>query len=165
MTHFYNIIMFLCKLFLITEVIITSYAVLGRYLGELIPVFDDPAWSEEIVLTCMIYMAFFSAALAIRKRTHIRMTSLDRYLPRRLVQALDIAGDLLVLMFSIIMVVEGFRYCLSINAHVTYTSLPWLSKFWLYAPVPFAGIAMMLFQLEVLFRHINEYFMKKEKSQ
>ncbi len=165
MTHVYNVVMVICKLFLIAEVVITSYAVLGRYLGQIIPIFDDPAWSEEIVLTCMIYMSFFSAALAIRKRTHIRMTSLDRFLPKILVEVLDIVGDVLVLIFSLIMVVVGFRYCLSINAHVTYTSLPWLSKFWLYAPVPLAGIAMVLFQVEVLCQHISEYFIKKEEKQ
>ena len=49
---FYRIVMFLCKLFLVADVLITSYAVLGRYVGKYIPFITDPSWSEEIVLTC-----------------------------------------------------------------------------------------------------------------
>ena len=151
----YAFVMVLCKLFLIADVIITSYAVLGRYVGKYIPFLDDPSWSEEIVLTCMVYMAFLSAALAIRKGTHIRMTSLDIYLPKKLLFVLDLLAYLLVLAFSLILVFEGFKFATTVGARVSYTSLPWLSKFWQYAPVPLAGIAMVLFQLEVICKHLT----------
>ena len=62
---------------LVVDILITSMAVAGRY----IPFIPDPAWSEEVVLTCMSYMAVLSAALAIRRGAHIRMTAFDRYLP------------------------------------------------------------------------------------
>ena len=39
----------------------------------------DPSWSEEVVLTLMSYMAVLSAALAIRRKAHIRMTAFDRF--------------------------------------------------------------------------------------
>ena len=73
----YKAIMLVCKLLLIADICITSYAILGRY----VPFIPDPTWSEEIVLTLMSYMAVLSAALAIRRGAHIRMTALDRYLP------------------------------------------------------------------------------------
>lgn len=152
----YDFVMFLCKLLLIADVLITSYAVLGRYVGKYVPFLDDPAWSEEIVLTCMIYMAFLSAALAIRKGTHIRMTSLDIYLPKKVIIILDLAAYVLVLLFSIMLVWEGFQFALAIGSRATYTSLPWLSRFWLYAPIPIAGVAMVLFQVEAIVRYIQE---------
>lgn len=152
----YDVVLVLCKVFLIADVLITSYAVLGRYLGKYIPFLNDPAWSEEIVLTCMIYMAFLSAALAIRKGTHIRMTSLDKYLPEKLIIVLDLAAFVLVLLFSIILVYEGFQFALTIGSRATYTSLPWLSRFWLYAPVPISGIAMVLFQVDAIVRYVKE---------
>lgn len=152
----YDFVMVLCKLFLIADVLITSYAVLGRYVGKYIPFLDDPAWSEEIVLTCMIYMAFLSAALAIRKGTHIRMTSLDGYFPKKLLYILDLLAYILVLAFSIVMVYEGFTFALTIGQRASYTSLPWLSRFWLYAPVPLAGTAMVLFQLEAIYKHLKK---------
>lgn len=152
----YSFVMFLCKLLLIADVLITSYAVLGRYVGKYIPFLHDPAWSEEIVLTCMIYMAFLSAALAIRKGTHIRMTSLDRYLPEKVIIVLDLIAYVLVLLFSLVLIYEGFQFALTIGSRVTYTSLPWLSRFWIYAPVPISGIAMVLFQIEVIVKYIKE---------
>ena len=152
----YAVVMVLCKLFLIADVCITSYAVAGRYLGQWIPFITDPSWSEEIVLTCMVYMAFLSAALAIRKGTHIRMTSLDGYLPEKLIWVLDLIAYILVLSFSIMMIWEGFKFAMMIGKRVTYTSLPWLSKFWQFAPVPISGIAMVLFQLEVIYKHFTK---------
>lgn len=163
-TRIYDVIMVLCKLLLIADVLITSYAVLGRYVGKYIPFITDPAWSEEIVLTCMIYMSFLSAALAIRKQTHIRMTSLDPYLPVKLCQVLDLVADLLITGFAIVMVVMGFRYSVTIGSRASYVSLPWLSRFWLYAPVPLAGIAILLFELEVITKHVRALIGKNEKG-
>ena len=163
-TRIYDVIMVLCKLLLIADVLITSYAVLGRYVGKYIPFITDPAWSEEIVLTCMIYMSFLSAALAIRKQNHIRMTSLDPYLPVKLCQVLDLVADLLITGFAIVMVVMGFRYSVTIGSRASYVSLPWLSRFWLYAPVPLAGIAILLFELEVITKHVRVLIGKNEKG-
>ena len=106
----YAVVMFICKMLLIADVCITSYAVLGRYVGKYIPFISDPAWSEEIVLTCMIYMAFLSASLAIRNQAHIRMTSLDMYLPKKLCQTLDLVADFLILAFALMMVFVGFGW-------------------------------------------------------
>lgn len=153
--RFYSLIMVICKLLLIADVLITSYAVLGRYVGKYIPFLDDPAWSEEIVLTCMIYMAFLSASLAIRRKAHIRMTSLDDYLPKSVVAFLDVFGDVLVLLFSLMMIKEGWVYCTTLGTKVSYVSLPWLKKCWLYAPIPISGVAMIMFQSEVLVQHVK----------
>lgn len=167
----YEVDMFLCKIFLIADVLITSYAVLGRYCQQLamkggafgwLAIVKDPAWSEEIVLTCMIYMAFLSAALAIRRRAHIRMTSLDQYLPVKAVQGLDVFGDVLVLLFSAAILVEGAQYVMAIGQKSFYVSLPWLSKLWLYLPVPLSAVGMVLFQLEVLAGHLKALFGKGE---
>lgn len=150
-THLYNVVMFLCKLLLIADIGITSVAVLGRYVSFV----PDPAWSEEIVLTCMIYMALLSAALAIKRQAHIRMTALDAYLPAKVVKVLDVFGDIVVLTFAFIMLVEGSQYAVKVGRNSMYTSLPWLSKFWLYLPVGIAGFAMVIFQIEALWKHIK----------
>ena len=89
----YEFVMFLCKMLLTVDILITGMAVVGRYVSFI----PDPAWSEEVVLTCMAYMAVLSAALAIRRNAHIRMTALDMYLPKRVVLALDILSDVAVL--------------------------------------------------------------------
>ena len=73
----YKVVLVICKLLLIADILITTMAVMGRYISFI----PDPSWSEEVVLMLMSYMAVLSAALAIRRGAHIRMTAFDRYLP------------------------------------------------------------------------------------
>ena len=112
----YKVVMFICKILLIADIAITSMSVAGRY----IPFIPDPAWSEEVVLTCMSYMAVLSAALAIRRGAHIRMTALDPYLPKTLVKILDIIADLAVLILAVIMITVGWKYASGIGSKCKY---------------------------------------------
>lgn len=148
----YKVVMFLCKILLIVDILITSMAVAGRY----IPFIPDPAWSEEVVLTCMSYMAVLSAALAIRRGAHIRMTAFDTYLPKKVVCVLDIVADISVLLLAVIMVVVGWKYANGIGAKGTYVSMPWLSRFWMYFPIPLAGVAMLIFQIEAIIKDLRK---------
>lgn len=149
----YEAVMVICKLFLIADVCITSYSVLGRYIGKYVPFIKDSSWSEEVVLTCMIYMAFLSASLGIRKQSHIRMTSLDMYLPDKLCQILDILADVLIIAFSMIMMIQGMKFASNFT-NVSYVTISWLPRFVKYLPIPIAGFAIFLFELEVLYKHI-----------
>jgi len=158
----YKILMFICKLLLIGDILITSWAVAGRY----IPFITDPHWSEEIVLTLMVYMAVLSATLAIRKGAHIRMTAFDTYLPKKVLLVSDILADLAVLALGVVLVVYGIKFCNSpLSIRGKYASLPGLSKVWQYLPVPVAGIGMIIFELEQVFQHIEQLFVKKEGTE
>lgn len=158
----YKIIMFICKLLLIGDILITSWAVAGRY----IPFITDPYWSEEIVLTLMVYMAVLSATLAIRKGAHIRMTAFDSYLPKKVLTVTDILADLAVMALGVVLVVYGVKFCNSpLSLRGKYASLPNLSKVWQYLPIPVAGVGMIIFELEQLFLHIEALFVKKEETE
>ena len=156
----YRIFLFICKILLIADILITSYAVLGRY----VPFIKDPAWSDEVVLTLMSYMAVLSAALAIRRGAHIRMTAFDPYLPKKLLKALDILADVAVLALSLIMLVSGWNYATTLGGRGTYVSMPWLSRFWMYFPIPLAGLAMFVFEIEALYNHLKGILLKEEKN-
>lgn len=158
----YKIVMFICKLLLIGDILITSWAVAGRY----IPFITDPHWSEEIVLTLMVYMAVLSATLAIRKRAHIRMTAFDKYLPKKVLLVSDIIADVAVLALGVVLVIYGVKFCNSpLSLRGKYASIPTLSKVWQYLPVPVAGVGMIIFELEQIFQHIEEFFIKDEKKE
>lgn len=159
-----KIVMVICKLLLIVDILVTCYAVSGRMFNKYIPFLKDPAWSEEVVLTCMAYMAVLSAALAIRKGAHIRMTSFDKYLPKLLVKVLDILSDIAVLSLGMIMAYVGWRYAITIGSRGFYVSMPWVSRFWMYFPVPLAGFAMIMFELEAIYTHIKSFFVKEEEK-
>lgn len=154
----YNFVLVLCKLLLIADILITTMAVAGRYI-EFIP---DPAWSEEVVLTLMSYTAVLSAALAIRRNAHIRMTAFDKYLPEKAIIVLDIIADIFVFIFAVVMLVVGWNYAMKIGSRGTYVSMPWLSRFWMYFPIPLAGFAMILFLSESMVGHFKKFSSLKE---
>lgn len=154
----YQLVLLLCKVLLIGDVLITTMSVAGRY----IPFIPDPAWSEEVILTFMSYMAVLSAALAIRKGSHIRMSAFDAYLPKKLIKGLDFIADLSIFALAVIMLTVGWTYATGIGAKGYYTSMPKLSRFWMYLPVPLAGLAMIIFETEALYSHIKGFFAKEE---
>ena len=157
----YKILMFICKLLLIGDILITCWSVAGRY----IPFITDPHWSEEIVLTLMVYMTVLSASLAIRKAAHIRMTAFDTYLPKKVVKVLDLIADIAVLVLGVYLVIYGFRFCNSpLSLRGKYASIPTLSKFWQYLPVPVAGISMIIFELEQIFQHLEAFWLPDKKE-
>ena len=156
----YKIVLFICKLLLIADILVVTYQVAGRY----IPFIQGASWSEQVVLTLMSYMAVLSAALAIRRGSHIRMTAFDNYLPKGVIKVLDILSDLAVLILAVIMMTEGWKYAIQIGSKGNYESMPWLSRFWMYFPVALAGIAMIIFELEALYNHIKSFFVKGEEK-
>ena len=159
----YKIMLFICKLLLIADIIITSITVAGRYF----PFFTAPHWGEEMVLTLMVYMAVLSATLAIRKRTHIRMTAFDQYLPKKAIICLDLLADLAVLILGIILVKYGYEVIKptgNIAKFAKYSSLPKLSQIWMYLPVPIAGLGMIIFELEQVFQHLEEFFVSDKNG-
>ena len=161
----YKATMFICKLLLVADILVVCFTVLGRYVSFI----PDPTWTEEITLTLMSYMAVLSGALAIRRGAHIRMTAFDRYLPKKVIHILDILADIGVLALGVIMIVEGFRYADGIGGKGFYPSLPWLSKKYMYLPIPIAGIAMVIFELESLFNNVlmlmgRKPYLEKETS-
>ena len=157
----YKILMFICKLLLIGDIVITAWAVTGRY----VPFISDPHWSEEIVLTLMVYMAVLSATLAIRRGAHIRMTAFDSYLPKKVLLVSDILADIAVLVLGVVLVYYGIKFCNSpLSLRGKYASLP-LSKFWQYLPIPVAGVGMIIFELEQIFQHIEALYLENKKKE
>lgn len=154
----YKVVLTICKVLLIVDILITCMSVLGRYVSFI----PDPAWSEEVVLTCMSYMAVLSAALAIRRKAHIRMTAFDRYMPDMMIKILDIVADIFVFVLAIVMIVVGWRYASTLGSKGTYVSMPSVSRFWMYFPIPVAGVAMVIFELEAFYNDFKAFFSKEE---
>lgn len=156
----YKVVLFICKILLIADILITSMAVCGRYVSFI----PDPAWSEEVVLTLMSYMAVLSAALAIRRGAHIRMTAFDRFIPRKILLSLDFLADIAVCILGVIMLVIGWKYAVTIGGRGTYVSMPNISRFWMYFPIPLAGLAMIIFEIEAMYTHIKGFFVTDSKE-
>lgn len=158
--HVDTAVLFICKILLIIDIAITAMAVAGRYISFI----PDPAWSEEVVLSCMSYMAVLSAALAIRRKSHIRMTAFDRYLPKKLTAVLDLVADIAVMILGFVMIFVGWEYARKLGSRGFYVSMPFLSRFWMYFPIPLAGIAMVIFEFETLYDQIKILFLGEDSE-
>ena len=158
--HVYNGVLFICKILLVTDILITTVAVAGRYISFI----PDPPWSEEVVLSLMAYMAVLSAALAIRRKAHIRMTALDQYLPEKLVNFLDLFADLAVMALGFVMIFVGWNYAMRIGSRGSYISIPELSRFWMYFPVPLAGVAMVIFEIEIIYNQVKKIVLREDSD-
>jgi TRAP-type C4-dicarboxylate transport system permease small subunit len=90
------------------------------------------------------------------------MTAFDIYLPKALIRFLDILADVCVFALGVIMVVVGWRYANTIGAKGTYVSMPSVSRFWMYFPIPVAGVAMIIFEIEAIYNDIKAIFVKEE---
>lgn len=77
---------------------------------------------------------------------------------------LDILSDVLVMILGYVMLTSGWTAAIKLGSRGFYDSLPWLSRFWMYFPVPVAGAGMIIFELEALYNHIKILFVKAEKE-
>ena len=110
----------------------------------------------------MVYMAVLSATLAIRRGLHIRMTAFDKYLPEKVKTVSDLIADIGVLALGVVLVIYGIKFCNSpLSIRGKYVAIPTLSKFWQYLPIPVAGVGMVIFELEQIFRHVEALVVKK----
>ncbi|MBE0601121.1 MAG: TRAP transporter small permease [Firmicutes bacterium] len=153
-----RVLMIICKLLLIADIGITSFAVAGRYISFI----PDPMWSEELVLSAMAYMAVLSAAIALRHHRHIRMSAFDKWIPKTMLHIMDLIVDAFVLAFGVFMVKLGFEYAFTLGANGFYISIPSLSRFWAFFPVPLAGLCMIIFEIEIILSHIKAFFEKSD---
>ncbi len=67
-------------------------------------------WSEELSTIAMVWAVYLGAAIAMRKRFHIRILVLVRLMPRSMAVATVIIGDILFLVFCALMLWFGFEY-------------------------------------------------------
>lgn len=144
-TMAYKVVMFLCKLMLIADILVTSWVVLARF----VPAIPAPNWGEEVILTLMVYMAVLSASLAIRRNAHIRMTLFDNKFPKKAIPFFDLFSDILVLLLAFVMAFEGLKLANKIPGF--FIALTWLPKFWQYFPISLAGFAMIFFEVERIY--------------
>ena len=144
----YKLFMSFCKICFICMVVITGVVVFNRYFIK-----KQLVWGEPVVLIFMVYMSLVSAALAIRKDTHIRMQIVDFFLPEKVVNVMRAAANVAIFCFGIVMIVYGYGFTkLATRNIITGVGI---TSAWLYASCPIAGVAICLMEIE---RAINFFY-------
>ena len=149
----YKVTMFVCKILLVADILVVSFTVLGRYVSFI----PDPTWTEEVRQNyggTITWVAYEAAVIASGQCGDALTWTLE-------INVLDIVADVCVLVLAYVMIVEGFKYADGIGGKGFYPSLPWLSKKYMYLPIPIAGIAMVIFELESLVNNVRRLLGKK----
>jgi TRAP-type C4-dicarboxylate transport system permease small subunit len=60
---------------------------------------DAIAWTEEIARYFLMWVTFVGAAVAMRRRTHINVEVLQKYLPVHLLRILNFSIDIITVVF------------------------------------------------------------------
>lgn len=101
----YNgLINFICVLLLTAQTLSILIMVAGRYIFNKVPL-----WSEQFALFCMIWLAMFSIALAVRDDSHIKMEVIDNMVSAKTLLGFKMFGNICTMIFGIIMVVFGTK--------------------------------------------------------
>lgn len=149
-THFFDAVylffMTTCKLCFIGMVGITTAVVVNRYVFK-----GSFIWGEPVVLMCMVYMSLVSAALAIRKDTHIRMQVIDFVAPKWVVSVVRCAAQVGIFIFGVFLVYYGWQFMFKVARRNIMTGVGIRSS-WLYLANPVAGLAICMMEIE---RFIN----------
>jgi tripartite ATP-independent transporter DctM subunit len=115
----------LCSALVVIEVIILASGVLARYALH-----HPLNWSDELSGILLLWLAMLGAAVAYRRREHIRVTALLRVVPPRTAEFFEALSAAIVAMFCVCMLPSTWRLVAADAAQLTPAlSLPrsWIS--------------------------------------
>lgn len=136
----YHGIYSITKIFLLFQVVITSYVVFGRFVLD-----KTPGWGEELSLLCMVWFSLLSASVAIKDDHHIRLSLVDMILPKKALRVLHGFTNFLIFCFGIFMIVGGIKLMILTKNYIMPGS--GISSLWLYMSLPIAGFCIIFMLL------------------
>lgn len=111
-------------------------------------------WSEELVREVIIVTTFLGCSTAIKLGTMIRIDALYQIKPK-LKTPLTIFSNLVALLYSILLVIYGWKLTLIQAKTGQTTIIMQLPLQYLYAVMPVAGVFMTLRCIQVLYRDLS----------
>ena len=140
-----------CKICFVGMVVITAAVVVNRYIVK-----SSMTWGEPVVLMCMVYMSLVSAALAIRRDTHIRMQVIDFVASKKAVAAMRCAAQAGIFVFGAFMIYYGWEFMYGVARRNVMTGVG-IRSTWLYLANPVAGLAICLMEIERFINFIDRW--------
>jgi tripartite ATP-independent transporter DctM subunit len=120
----------------VAEVVMNFTGVVARF------VFNHPLeWTDELITTCFLWLTMFGAAGALRRREHMRMTTLVSMAPKPWQQRLNALGLLAPIVFLALLLNPAINYAL--NQWAVQTPVLGLPDTYRAAAMP-VGIVMMI---------------------
>lgn len=144
-----------CKVMICIQIISVTIVVIGRYVFNI-----TPAWGEELTLFCLVWMCLTGAALPLRNNGHLQMTLIDRFCSPKELNIIEIVGDILIAVFSIVVFISGVVTTRQVSRTLLYGIR--ISKGFLYLAVP---VSMLLFLLALTEKYYKRFKELKKKGE
>ena len=126
---------------LLVIVTIVFYQVFGRYVLN-----SSPTWTENLALVLILYVTLIGAAVGVRDAGHIGMDSLLVMLPDHLREKIELVIHVLVALFGIAMVYNGWILGASVGTvKIPNLGLPEVVR---YVPLIASGVLIVSFSIE-----------------
>jgi len=130
--------------------IIGLYQIITRY------VFNSPSTiSEELLTFSFTWMALLSASLVFGKREHMRMEFVANLFKGKSAIMLNIISEVLVLLFSSLVLVYG-GIAITKLTRIQVTASLGVPMAFIYVIVPISGVLTILFNI----MNLNEFILK-----
>jgi len=107
------------------------------------------AWSEELVREVIIYTTFIGCCSAVKKRSMIKIDASVQIFPKLKIP-LTYFSNLVILIFSVMMVVYGWKMAALQARTFQKTLILQIPLVYLYAILPITGVLMFVRTLQVI---------------
>jgi TRAP-type C4-dicarboxylate transport system permease small subunit len=152
MKHFYDSLersLKIVLLVLVSGIVVTTVL---QIVARFILMVSIP-WTDELARYLMIWASFVGLGVAYRKRELISVGFFREKLPQHLLKVALLVSDLLCSVFSIVIVIYGFKLCF-LNAGQVSPSMR-VSLGIVYAIIPMGCLLFLLFAFESVFSYFR----------
>ena len=129
----------ICIVLFAVMVVVGTYQIVTRFI------FNSPSTvSEELLTYTFAWMAIFSSAYVFGKRDHMRMTFIVDKLPKAQRKILEIAIEILIIAFAVVVLVYGGFTIMGLTMTQKTASLGVMMGV-IYSVVPICGILIAIY--------------------
>jgi TRAP-type C4-dicarboxylate transport system permease small subunit len=133
---------------LTTTIFLLAVQVFSRFVFKL-PI----AWAEEISRFTFVWAVYMGVSMAARSNEHIRVVAHFKMLfPDNISKKIIIFGDLVTLLFSLVLTVFGVKVLFSLVEYPFTAPVTGISMVWVYAIIPIAFMSLSIRTIQTLFR-------------
>jgi len=131
-----NLLSYLAKVMLAFVTLLIVVDVFCRYVLSF-----SLGWSEEVSLIVLVWICFITMSIGVKKRLHISVGLFINHLSENIRVILRKFIDLLILVFSVLLSIYGFK--LTKNALAFTLSATGFPAAIVYAAIPVAGVVIV----------------------
>ena len=112
------------------------------------------AWSEELVREVIVYTTFIGCCSAVKKRSMIKIDASVQLFPKLKVP-LTYFSNLVILVFSVMMIVYGWQMAAMQARTFQKTVIMQIPLVYLYAILPLTGVLMFIRTIQVIYQDLT----------